>query len=478
MLRKLRHKKTAKWIFLILLILILPAFVFWGFGSYIRSKQETTLRGRIHGRDITDAEYLDALQAVREQAIMQFGDRLNEVSKYLNLEAMAAERILLLSEAQKQRIRALDREVVETIQSSPAFQMNGLFNNKYYLETLQYVFHVPARTFEEHTRQNIMITKLYRNITDKITVSEAEVKEEYRKANEEVSIYYISARITDFASGILTEEEELKKYFAQNRIQFKEPLSFNLQYLSVGKDGEDENTVREKIKKILPQLKNSQDINKIAKKLGSDVKETGFFSLPGPVPGLGPSPQLAGFISKAKPKQYLPPLEIDKAYYLVRLKEKREAHIPEFQDIKDVVKEAFIREEAYRLGRAKIEACLEKLREWSKKNPRALDFEKAAREFNLKSSSTQPFKYGSYIEGIGGSDIFWIQAQDLKNDEFSAVVEVPSGFYIIKTKSKTPVDENKFEGEKKDFSQRLLAQKKQEAFAGFVKDLKKIHQMN
>jgi len=474
MLRKLRNKKTAKWIFLILLIIILPAFVFWGFGSYLRSRQEATLRGRIDGRNISELEYRDALEAVRTQAIMQFGDRLGEVAKFLNLQTMAVERILLLSEVKKRHLRASDKEVVETIQGYPIFEINNQFNNKYYLETLQYVFHTQARVFEEHTRQNIMISKLYQNITDKVTLSEEEIREEYLKANAEVSLYYIASRLADFAKDIPTDAEKLKTYFQENRLQFKQPLSFNLEYVTVGKDTEDENSIREKIKKLLPQLKSGQDINKIARELGSEPKETGFFSLPGPIPGLGWSPQLADLISQAKLRQYLPPVQIDKTYYLVRLKEKREAYLPKLEEIKDKVQLAFVRDAAYQLARAKIEACLEKLKE----NPQAADFDKAAKAFNLKSGATQPFKYGSYIEGIGGSDIFWTQAQNLKENEFSAVVEVPSGFYIIRVKSKNPIDENKFKAEKEDFSQKLLAQKKQEIFAGFIGELKKIHQLD
>jgi len=477
MLRKLRHKKTAKWIFFILLILILPAFVFWGFGSYVRSKQEAALRGRIYGRNISELEYQDALEAVRTLAIMQFGDRIKEAAKYLNFEAMALERILLLSEAKKRRIRVSDKEVVEAIESYPVFEINGQFNNKYYQETLQYVFHTQARVFEEHTRQNIMLAKLYQDVTDKVALNDAQIMEEYSKANETVSIYYIASRPAEFTGNIQVNEEQVKNYFQENRIQFKEPLSFNLEYLTIGQDSEGGNSIREKIKVILPRLKSGQDINRVAKELNSEAKETGFFSLPGPIPGLGWSPQLAALISKSKPGQYLPPLEIDKVYYLVRLKNVREARIPEFEEIKDGVRSAFVRDAAYKLARDKIEACLAKLKEHTAGNLRPADFEKAAQAAGLKSAATQPFNYGSYIEGIGGSDIFWLQAQALKENETSPVVEVPSGFYIIRVKSKTPIDENKFQAEKEDFSRKLLAQKKEEVFAAFVRELKKVHQV-
>ena len=478
MLNKLRRKKTARLIFFTLLILILPAFVFWGFGSYIRNKQEAALRGKVSGREISDLEYRDALEAVRAQVIMQFGERLDEIAKFLDLEGMAKERILLLSEAKKRHIRVSDKEVIEAIRGYPFFEINGKFNNKYYLETLQYVFHAQPRIFEEHTRQNLILSKFYQNITDKVALSDTQIREEYRKANEEASIYYITARAEDFSKDARPDEDNLKKYFEANRIQFKEPLSFNLQYLTVGSGKDNAESLKKNLQKAIQELRSSRDINKSAKALGLEVKETGFFSLPGPIPGLGWSPQLENLILKSAVKKYLPPVAIDEIYYLVMLKERREAHLPEFQNVKDKVKLAFIKEEGLKIARARISACLEKLKEQQKKNPKSPDFEKAAKALNLKSAVTQSFKYGSYIEGIGGSDIFWDQVQNLKDGAFSNVIEVPSGFYIIRVKSRTFIDDNKFKAESKGFTEKLLGQKKQEAFGEFLSNLKKQSQFD
>jgi hypothetical protein len=55
---------------------------------------------------------------------------------------------------------------------------------------------------------------------------------------------------------------------------------------------------------------------------------------------------------------------------------------------------------------------------------------------------------------------------------------MPSGLYIIKAKSRSPIDENKFAAEKTEFAQKLLAQKKQEYFIKFVEDLKKKAQVS
>ena len=65
MLKKLRNKKTAKRIWIVLAILILPAFVLWGAGSFMRNKEkgESAYAGKVFGRTVSTLEYQDALCA-------------------------------------------------------------------------------------------------------------------------------------------------------------------------------------------------------------------------------------------------------------------------------------------------------------------------------------------------------------------------------------------------------------------------------
>jgi len=478
-LKRLRKKKTAKKVWIILAILIVPAFVLWGSGSLIRSKQEAAYAGRVFGKNISFLEFKDALEAVRNAAIMQFGEEnFSEIQKTLNLESQAWMRIILLFEAKKRKITASDKEVVELIQSYPYFWRNGKFDNRMYSEILRYVFHTQPRVFEEQTRQNFILSKLYKQVTRDIVLSEEEIKTDYQKANEEISLYYIAGIPSDFAKGLEPSEQDLKDYFSGNSLQFKQPLSFNLDYIVL----ESENKIKDVILRLnksrtflgiqkIPKYMNKEkvrdkkhDFNKIAQDLGITVKETGLFAQTEPVPGIGWSPEILNLLSKLKIGQYSPPIQMGKYYYILRLKEKKEAYIPDFENIKDKVRERFIKDKSTKLAKDKIEECLAKLK----------DFDKAAGECGLKSGSTGYFKYGSYIEGIGASDNFWMKASKLKEDGFSDVIDMgPSGFYIIKLKSRIPIDEKKFEKEKAEFSQKLLSQKKEEYFAQFIEDLKR-----
>jgi len=472
-LKKLRRKKTAKRIWIVLAILILPAFILWGSGSVMRSKPETMYAGAISSRKIPITDYRDSLLAVTNQAIIQFGDNRAEIQKYVNLPDQAWTRLILLTEAKKLKLTASDSEVVETIQKYAFFKRQGQFDERLYSQLLQYVFHTQPRVFEEQMRQNIILVKLYSKLTSEVNLTDAQIRDEYQKANEELSIYYIASIPADFAKDLAASEKEIKDYFAKNSLNFKQPLSFNVEYVSMGAEEQNQDQIKDKIKKLFLRLSKKEKFLEAASEFGLQVKETGLFSETDPIPGIGWVPQVISLLSKTKPGDYLPVIHMDKTYYVLRLKEIKAPFIPDFETIKERVKEAFIKDKSQEIARVKIENCLNELTARSKVNPKTVDFERVAKEQGLKSGSTELFKYGSYIEGIGGSDIFWLKAQGLKGDDFSQIISAPAGFYIIGLKSKIAIDENKFNKERAEFTKNLILQKKSEYFTKFTENLRK-----
>lgn len=469
MLKILRHKKLAKKIWITLAVLVLPAFILWGSGSMIRSKEDSEVIGKISGKTISIADYKDSLQAVRNQALIQFGDKFSEIQAALDLNAQAWERLILLSEARHRNIKVSDKELVEFIQGYPFFQGKNGFDKSIYNQMLQYVFHTQPRVFEEGTRQNMMIGKLFDLITNKVELKDTDTKEEYRKANEEISVNYISSNPQDIAKSINVDEQEVKDYFSKNPLAFKQPLSFNIEYAQLSSEEKD---ASQKVNLIYRALAKKEDFAKVLKEKKLDIKESGLFTESGPIPGIGWSEQLIALINRAKPGSYINPLLIDKTYYIIRLKEKKEPYVPGYDSIKNKVKEEFLKEKALTQAKEKITQCLGEIKKLNSENKNA-DLSKLATQFGLKFSTTQNFKFSGYIDGVGQSDKFWETANNLKNEEISPAIEMPSGFYIIKVKSKTPIDEKKFEQEKTEFVKKLLSQKKQELFLEFTAELKK-----
>jgi len=213
MLRILRNKKTAKRVWIGLAIIIIPAFTFWGFSGAFRSREESSVAGKIFGRNITYIQFRDAITEEKIMARMQLGDKLDEVQQYLDFESQAWQRLVLLAEARKRRITAGDKEVIADIESSPIFQSKGAFNNKIYNEVLRYYLRVQPRIFEELIRQNIILSKLYKQVTDNVSLTDEQIREEYAKAKKLKSAKNIDEKDfakekADFGKKLLNQKKQ------------------------------------------------------------------------------------------------------------------------------------------------------------------------------------------------------------------------------------------------------------------------------
>ena len=466
MIKALRNKKTQKKIWIVLAVIIVPAFVLWGSASLLRNpKEEKSAKYKIFGRVIPASEYEDSLLAVRNLAILQLGDNFAQFQQYLNLEGQAIERLILLHEAKKRNLTVSDKEVIGYIQGFPLFQNKGQFDNRTYEYFIQYYFHTQARIFEEQTRKNLLLEKLYATVTKPVSVSDTEIKETYRKENEQISLHYLAALTADFIKDVAVSDEEMKTYFDKHSLDFKRPLSFNLEYVTLDSEA--------KKNELATLLSKHNDLPKAAAALSLPLKETGLFSQEEPVPGIGWSPEIINALSTLKIGEASTPLQVDKAFFVLRIKEKKEPYVPEFASVKDKVREVLAKDRASQLAKEKIGLCLKRLQEAKASNPKGLDFEKIAKELGVTYADTDFFKLGSYIENIGGSDEFFTAGRNLKDDEFSGIIAAPTGSFIVRLKAVMTIDEAKFEKEKKDFSQGLLNKKKQEAYAQFVEGLRK-----
>jgi len=83
------------------------------------------------------------------------------------------------------------REVVEAIMRDPNFQEGGQFIGKERYHNLFRGNRMNVSEYEDQVRRGLMIDKFRRMIEDGVTVSEAEIQEEFQKRNEKAQVEYI-----------------------------------------------------------------------------------------------------------------------------------------------------------------------------------------------------------------------------------------------------------------------------------------------
>lgn len=300
MLGLLRKKKTAKRILWVLAAVIIPVFAFWGIGGAIRSSK-TEYAATAWGEKIPGKQFSDCYEAVKTQAVLMYGEKFNQVAKFLNLKEQTFKRLLLLKEAEKKNIKAYDQEVVNFIHAYPLFLRGNQFSNELYARILVSGLRISPRKFEEQIRNTIKIQKLNNAITANIQVSEEELKETFIKANTEYKINYVKFPI-----------EGLDKIRQQS--EFNENTLKDI-----------EKAAKEKPEQLQKAISNSQEKNltKSATLLGYEVKESDYFTMDSYIKELGYTYNFAHDCKELEKGEMGDIIRTQDAYFVFALKETR-----------------------------------------------------------------------------------------------------------------------------------------------------------
>jgi len=165
-LRKHRYK-----IFLITVVgFIAGSFV--GFGSYFFTKSPADAAIVVNGEKISykryRARFTQYMNNRQDKAPMT-----QERTAQMKQEAIQdlVRETVLLNEADKYHIRVTDNELANYIQSAPAFQKDGKFDQMAYLQVVTQVLRVPPDQFEEDRRRELRIQKLQLLLSNAVKVS-------------------------------------------------------------------------------------------------------------------------------------------------------------------------------------------------------------------------------------------------------------------------------------------------------------------
>lgn len=204
MLRQLREKKSIRKILWVFISIIILAFVLSGATGL---REGTKFAGVVFGKKVSFIKYTDSYEAVRNLAVLTHGADFHKMKDSLNLEQAAWDRLIMVKEAKRNRIKVRDEEVIARIASMPLFQTkDGFFNERNYAMILSNVLRTTPRKFEEEIRQSLIIERLFAKVfgnipepsefeiedalktTPDLEVEDQEKKESPEKKRERVKI--------------------------------------------------------------------------------------------------------------------------------------------------------------------------------------------------------------------------------------------------------------------------------------------------
>ncbi len=170
--------KPILWITATIFIL----FIFMGLGNYIFSRRETTIAAQINKKKIKAKEFYKTLynqiQTYRYVYQMDITDEMMPQIKKSTLDGMIQSE-LVSQQIKKQGIKISNQELIEQIRQDPAFQKDGKFNQKLYLEKLSYQ-RISPQIYENGIRNSLKNKKMRELITASAKVTTEEIWEEYK----------------------------------------------------------------------------------------------------------------------------------------------------------------------------------------------------------------------------------------------------------------------------------------------------------
>jgi peptidyl-prolyl cis-trans isomerase D len=457
-LRKKGVNKTILWIIAIIVILS-----FGVFGTAYRLDNTVNSAGTIFGHNVSIKDFQEAYLDSRDQAIRIYGDEFFKNSSKIDMEQEAWDRLILLREAQKRDIHASDQEVVAYISAIPYFQKNGQFDQVLYEEIVQNpgIFDRSTHDFEEGVRKQLVIKKLIDSIAPEKVMNDAELKKEYQKRNEKITLQYVLFGASDFAKNAAVSDDEIKTFYDQHKEQFRLPPTVVLNYVQT-KDKALADTLS---KELTP----SSSFAAVAKQLNLEVKTSAPFTQDQPILTFASNPDYVGNFFKMKPGDYSPPLEAPDGWQIVQLKEKNESAVPVLQDIKDKVKDAVLLEKGFALAKPQADKALNALTEALKTK----DFKTAATGLGLKVEETPAFGRKEYIANVGLIEEFQQEADELNTDKrLSGVISTSQGPAIIYLEKMDKPEDGQFESDKENFRQMLSAEGRNQILITFMSQLR------
>ena len=314
--RMRRHKGWLKWS-LALVVLTFVVFYIPDFLSISTGAAPSQVLADVEGAPITvgtfTRRYATQMNAYRQA----YGGQMNEqLLRQLGIDRQILQQLVdeeaMVAEARRQGLTVNDVEIRERILNMPAFQESGHFvGEQRYRQALQ--FNNPPFTtteFEDNLRRALLIEKLRTSVAGWISVSDAEVADEYRRRNEKVKLDVVPVTADAFRAQVTATDADLAAHFDQNKesyrigekrkiryalvdvdrvrgsvtvpdadveafykqnlAQYSTPAQARASHILFKTEGKDENAVRAKAEDVLKKAKAGADFAELAKQYSED----------------------------------------------------------------------------------------------------------------------------------------------------------------------------------------------------------------
>jgi peptidyl-prolyl cis-trans isomerase D len=392
------------------------------------------------------------------------------------LDQLVFQRALEL-EAQRLGIRVTPEEETERIKQilPTAFAGDTWLKDRYALEVQQRAG-MSVEEFETFLRNQMLLDKFRSIVTDGISVTSAEIEQEFRRRNEKVQIEYALVKPTELAATIHPSDAELNAYYQKNASRYQVPEKRSARFAlldlaklrartrvddatlhayynshideykvqnrahvehilfkTIGKTDAEVAEIRAKAQDVLNKAKKGANFEDLAKKFSEDdaTKPKGG-DLGWIVEGQTvPEFQQAAF---SLPKGSISDLvKTQYGFHIIKVIDRETAHTKPFEEVRDAILPILLDEKVRQDANDASNQMAAAVRQ-SNRQP----LEELAKKFNLVLGEAPSASATDPIGELGSTPDLHQTLFQLRAGELSSPLQVPQGFAILTVKDIQP----------------------------------------
>ena len=220
---------------------------------------------------------------------------------------------------------------------------------------------------------------------------------------------------------------------------------------------------RDLANQIANQARKTSNLQAVAREHDFSAKETPFFGRGDPVPRLMVRSDFNQRIFALKEKEIADPYQAG-GFIVAQLAGIKPPELPNFNKIRDQLEKDFSAQRAEERARESAYDFYQVVKDTR--------FEQKAREQGLAVTTTSFFKKGANIdEALRFSTELQDRAFRMKVGETSSPLQIAGNYVVFQVVEKSDLDESKFEQEKKQIVKELRANKGNDVFSAYIRNL-------
>lgn len=239
-------RNHRRWMQFILLLLILPSFVFVGVQGYSSFMESDKPLAKVDGEPISQQEYDASVRARLDEMRSMMGPQFDPqvfdtpVMRKAVLDELINTRLIAMV-ASKAHFSASDERLRETIQGIPAVQEDGRFSNARYREALAAQGMTPVM-FEGQLRRDLALQQVLAPVAESVSVPRASLDRLIAIATERRQVQTMKFDVANYESKVTVSDADVKTFYDANRAAFELPERVDAQYVVL-----DQNAVNAKV---------------------------------------------------------------------------------------------------------------------------------------------------------------------------------------------------------------------------------------